>query len=41
MAEKKERMQAKLVAHKPHVKTAEEIAYEEYSRQLELAIENH
>jgi hypothetical protein len=40
LAEKK-RPQAKLVAHKPNVKTAEELAYEEYSRQLELAIENH
>ena len=41
MAEKKDRPQAKLVTHKPHAKSADELAYDEYSRQLELAIENH
>jgi hypothetical protein len=38
---KKETAPAKLVTPKPNTKTAEEIAYEEYVRQLELAIENH
>jgi hypothetical protein len=41
LAEKKERSNAKLVTPKQTAKTAEELAYEEYVRQLELAIENH
>jgi hypothetical protein len=41
LAEKKDRPQAKLVTPKSHAKTAEELAYDEYSRQMELAIENH
>lgn len=40
MAEKKELPQAKLIVSKT-AKTGEELAYEEYARQLELAIENH
>lgn len=39
MASKKDAGAQKLVATKH--KTAEELAYEEYQRQLELAIENH
>ncbi len=38
MKDEKQRVQ-KLVAGKH--KTAEELAYEEYQRQLEMAIENH
>ncbi len=40
MAEK-QGTRAKLVASKAGTKSAEELAYEEYVRQLELAIENH
>lgn len=39
MTSKKDASAQKLVATKH--KTAEELAYEEYQRQLELAIENH
>ncbi len=39
MTSKKDAGAQKLVATKH--KTAEELAYEEYQRQLELAIENH
>ena len=38
MSSKKDAGAQKLVASK---KTAEELAFEEYQRQLELAIENH
>jgi hypothetical protein len=41
LAEKKNLAPAKLVTTKPSAKTPQEIAYEEYARQLELAIENH
>lgn len=41
MAEKKDMAHAKLVTTKPSAKTPQELAYEEYARQLELAIENH
>lgn len=40
MADKKQAGVQKLVAAKT-TKTAEELALEEYQRQLELAIENH
>lgn len=40
MAEK-DMARAKLVTTKPSAKTPQELAYEEYARQLELAIENH
>lgn len=40
MTTKKEAGVQKLVAAKT-IKTAEELAYEEYQKQLELAIENH
>lgn len=41
MAEKKGQVDAKLVAPKTNAKNAKELAYEEYLRLLELAIENH
>jgi hypothetical protein len=41
LAEKKERARVNLVTPRPAAKTADELAYEEYVRQLELAIENH
>jgi hypothetical protein len=41
LAEKKDMARAKLVTAKPSAKTPQELAYEEYARQLELAIENH
>jgi hypothetical protein len=40
LAEKKDVMHTKLVTPK-RTKNDEELAYEEYARQLELAIENH
>ncbi len=40
MAEKKDLSQTKLITPK-RTKSDEELAYEEYARQLELAIENH
>jgi hypothetical protein len=41
LAEKKDTARAKLVTTKPSAKTSQELAYEEYARQVELAIENH
>jgi hypothetical protein len=41
LAEKKDGGQTKLVASKASSKSTDELAYEEYVRQLELAIENH
>jgi hypothetical protein len=41
LAEKKDLARAKLVTTKPSAKTPQEIAHEEYTLQLELAIENH
>lgn len=41
MAEKNDPTRAKLVATKPNAKTQQELANEEYARQVELAIENH
>lgn len=41
LAEKKDSAQVKLVTKKANAKTADQLAYDEYTRQLELAIENH
>jgi hypothetical protein len=41
VAGKKDAEHARLVVPKSPAKTKDELAYEEYKRQLELAIENH
>ncbi|HEY7507324.1 MAG TPA: hypothetical protein VH621_06920 [Nitrososphaera sp.] len=41
MTTKKNGEHARLVAPKAHRKTQDELDFEEYKRQLELAIENH